>query len=202
MSRNAPPKGECCVTSKKWLQGRLTFNVNALKWTLHIWVVIWCEAAYLLLASPADVLRSTKEFKSVGSFPAILVKLASSPHPSPSLNFEQNRWKWVHLGSQHCPGGVGDGEMNPKPIQKLSLEAEFYLTITWKGFSTITRVLFTSTEGGTDWLFFMCRDAAMMREKQKKAAEKQGTEGGAKKWHKLWSSFHNILWEQSSIIFF
>ena len=48
----------------------------------------------------------------------------------------------------------------------------------------------------------MCRDAAMMREKQKKAAEKQAAEGGAKKWHKPWSSFHNILWEQSSIILF
>ena len=66
----------------------------------------------------------------------------------------------------------------------------------------MSQVLFTSTEGGTDWLFFMCRDAAMMREKQKKASEKQAAEGGAKKWHKPWSSFHNILWEQSSIILF
>ena len=48
----------------------------------------------------------------------------------------------------------------------------------------------------------MSRDAAMMREKQKKATEKQAAEGGAKKWHKPWSSFHNILWEQSSIILF
>ena len=202
MSRNAPPKGECSVTSKKWLWGRLTFNVNALKWMLHIWVVIWCEAAYLLLASPADVLRSTKEFKSVGPFPAILVKLASSPTPPPPWILSKmggNESIWDH---KIVWGEWGDDEMNPKLIQNLSLEAEFYLTITWKGFSTMSRVLFTSTEGGTDWLFFMCRDAAMMREKQKKAAEKQGTEGGAKKWHKLWSSFHNILWEQSSIILF
>ena len=105
-------------------------------------------------------------------------------------------------GHNIVQGEWGDEEMNPKPIQKLSLEAEFYVTITWKGFSTVSQVLFTSTEGGTDWLFFMGRDAAMMREKQKKATEKQAGEGGAKKWHKPWSSFHNILWEQSSTILF
>ena len=76
-----------------------------------------------------------------------------------------------------------------------------YVTITWEGFSTLSQVLFFFF---WNWLivFYVSRDAAMMREKQKKATEKQAAEGGAKKWHKPWSSFHNILWEQSSIILF
>ena len=34
--------------------------------------------------------------------------------------------------------------MNPKLIQKLSLEADSYVTITWKGFPTVFQVLSTS----------------------------------------------------------
>ena len=33
-------------------------------------------------------------------------------------------------------GGGGDDGMNPKPNKKLSLEAESYGTIAWKGFFT------------------------------------------------------------------
>ena len=33
-------------------------------------------------------------------------------------------------------GGGGDDGMNPKPVKKLSLGAEPYVTITWNGFFT------------------------------------------------------------------
>ena len=41
-------------------------------------------------------------------------------------------------------GNWGDEGMNPKLIQKLSLEADSYVTITWKGFPTVFQVLSTS----------------------------------------------------------
>ena len=41
-------------------------------------------------------------------------------------------------------GKWGDEGMNPKLIQKLSLGADSYVTITWKGFSTVFQVLSTS----------------------------------------------------------
>ena len=41
-------------------------------------------------------------------------------------------------------GGEGNEELSPKPIQKLLPGAESYVTITWKGFSTVFQVLFTS----------------------------------------------------------
>ena len=49
------------------------------------------------------------------------------------------------MGNKECflgqkiAGGVGEGgnhRMNPKPIKKLSLGAEPYVTITWNGFFT------------------------------------------------------------------
>ena len=43
-------------------------------------------------------------------------------------------------------GGVYDG-MNPKPHKKLSLGAESYGTIAWKGFFTQSQVLLSSIVG-------------------------------------------------------
>ena len=50
-----------------------------------------------------------------------------TPPPSTMLNFDQNGWKWVFLGSKHCRAGEWGYEgMNPKPIKTLLLAAESY----------------------------------------------------------------------------
>ena len=70
------------------------------------------------------------EVKSFGTFPVILVKLATLPlPPQTKLNFEQNAESFAGAGW----GGGGqweDGGRNPKRIQKLLLGAEFYETVT------------------------------------------------------------------------
>ena len=43
--------------------------------------------------------------------------------------------------------GGGDDGMNPKPHKKLSLGAESYGTIAWKGFFTQSQVLLSSIVG-------------------------------------------------------
>ena len=61
------------------------------------------------------------EVKSVGTFPVISEK---------GHNIAKGRgWEW------------GDDGMSPDPIKKLSLGAESYVTITWKGFFTQSQVL-------------------------------------------------------------
>ena len=64
----------------------------------------------------------------------------SDPSPPPSL-----------FSATTLPGLVGEGEggglddgMNPKPNKKLSLGAESYGTIAWKGFFTKSQVLLPS----------------------------------------------------------
>ena len=56
-------------------------------------------------------------------------------------------------------GGEGNEGMSPKPIQKLLPGAESYVTITWKGFSTVFQVdewvrSFLSADGLPDTLRF------------------------------------------------
>ena len=91
--------------------------------------------------------------KSVGNFPEILVKLAtSSPLPPPPPPNPKQCWilgKWEEMSlfgvSNIVRGRGGDIGMNQKPIQKLSLGAESYVTITRKLFSLCTHVLLNST---------------------------------------------------------
>ena len=71
------------------------------------------------------------EVKSVGTFPVLLLKLATpSLPPQTKLDLEQNGSKWVLflattlLGEVGGAGGGGDDGMNPKPHKKLSLGAE------------------------------------------------------------------------------
>ena len=78
--------------------------------------------------------------KSVGTFSVTLVKLATPPlPPQTKLNFEHHEWKRLlflattWLGGGGGGGGWGDDRMNPKPIKKMSIVAESYVTITWKG---------------------------------------------------------------------
>ena len=44
--------------------------------------------------------------------------------------------KECFFGQNIAGGGGGDDGMNPKPVKKLSLGAEPYVTITWNGFFT------------------------------------------------------------------
>ena len=61
------------------------------------------------------------------------------------LNFGEMGGNESVWGFQHCQGEGGDIGMNQKPIQKLSLGAESYVTITRKLFSLCTHVLSNST---------------------------------------------------------
>ena len=87
------------------------------------------------------------EVKSVGTFPVILLKLATPPlPPQTKLNLEQNGWNWVLFLTTTLlgEGGGGDNAMNPKPNKKMSLGAEFYGIIACKGFFTQSQVLLSS----------------------------------------------------------
>ena len=69
------------------------------------------------------------EVKSVGTFPVLLLKLATpSLPPQTKLDLEQNGSKWVLFLATtllgEVGGGGGDDGMNPKPHKKLSLGAE------------------------------------------------------------------------------
>ena len=69
------------------------------------------------------------EVKRFGTFPVILVKLATPLlPPQTKLNFEQSGWN--HLLGGGGGGEWEDGGRNPKRIKKLLLAAEFYVTIT------------------------------------------------------------------------
>ena len=53
------------------------------------------------------------------------------------------------FGHNIARGGGEDDGMNPKPNKKLSLGAESYGTIAWKGFFTQSQVLLSSIVGVT-----------------------------------------------------
>ena len=53
------------------------------------------------------------------------------------------------IGHNIARGGGEDDGMNPKPNKKLSLGAESYGTIAWKGFFTQSQVLLSSIVGVT-----------------------------------------------------
>ena len=78
------------------------------------------------------------EVKSVATFSVILVKLATPPlPPQTKLNFEQMGGMTAFLDTTLLEEGEwGDDGMYQKEIKKLSLGAESYITITWKGFFT------------------------------------------------------------------
>ena len=99
------------------------------------------QSSWLLQQFIIFCLIPTMEVKSVGTFPLILLKLLKLATPPPLLFF----------AATTLPGLVGEGEggglddgMNPKPNKKLSLGAESYGTIAWKGFFTKSQVLLSS----------------------------------------------------------
>ena len=64
------------------------------------------------------------EVKSVGTFPVILLKLATPPlPPQTKLNLEQNGWKWVLFLATKLLGEVGGRRDEPKAEQKIVLRS-------------------------------------------------------------------------------
>ena len=85
------------------------------------------------------------EVKSVGTFPVILLKLATPPlPPQAKLNLEQNGWEGVLFLATTLLGQVGEWRDEPKAEQKIVLGAGFYVTIAWKGFFTQSQVRLSS----------------------------------------------------------
>ena len=65
---------------------------------------------------------ATMEVKSVGTFPVMLLKLATPPlPPQTKLNLEQNGWKWVLFLATTLLGEVGGRRNEPKAEQKIVL---------------------------------------------------------------------------------
>ena len=52
-------------------------------------------------------------------------------------------------------GGRGNDGMNPKPNKKLSLGAESYGTVAWKGFFTQSQDLLSSIAVTLEWFFIL-----------------------------------------------
>ena len=68
--------------------------------------------------------KRTMEVKSVGTFPVILLKLATSPlPPQTKLNLEQNGWNWVLFWATTLLGEVGGRRDEPKAEQKIVLRS-------------------------------------------------------------------------------
>ena len=59
---------------------------------------------------------ATMEVKSVGTFPLILLKLATPPlPPQTKLNLEQNGWNWVLFFAKTLLGEAGGGGRRDEP---------------------------------------------------------------------------------------
>ena len=70
------------------------------------------------------------EVKSVGTFPVILLKLATPPlPPQTKLDLEQNGWKWGLFLATTLLGEVGGRRDEPKAEQKIVLRSRVYGTI-------------------------------------------------------------------------
>ena len=86
------------------------------------------------------------EVKSVGTFPVILLKLATPPlPPQTKLNLEQNGWNWVLFLATTLLGEVGGTTgWTQSRTKKMSLGPESYGIIACKGFFTQSQVLLSS----------------------------------------------------------
>ena len=83
--------------------------------------------------------------------------ITKTSYPSPPAPNQVEFWApWVEMNAffGHNIAGRGGGggggrgnRMNPKPIKKLSLVAESYVTITWRGFFTQSQVVLSSIVG-------------------------------------------------------
>ena len=97
----------------------------------------YCPIGPFFLRYNPWLIWPTVGVKSVGTFSVILVKVATRPlQPQTKLNFEQ-------MGRNDCGRwGVARTTRWAKSWWKnLSLGAESYVTITWKGFFTQSQIL-------------------------------------------------------------
>ena len=102
-------------------------------------------AKMTLAHTRALLIDLTMEVKRVGTFPVILLKLATPPlPPQTKLDLEQNGWKWVLFLATTLLGEVGGWRDEPKAEQKIVLRSRVYGTINWKGFFTQSQVLLSS----------------------------------------------------------
>ena len=91
------------------------------------------------------MLNSIMEVKSVGTFPVILVKVATPPLPP------KQSWILSKMDGNECffsqniaSGRGGTTGWTQSRLKKLFLGAESYLTITWKGFFAQSQVILSS----------------------------------------------------------
>ena len=120
--------------------------------------------------------KTIMEVKSVGTFPVILLKLATPPlSPQTKLNLEQNGWNWALflVTTLLGEGGGGDDAMNPKPNKKMSLGAESYGLIACKGFFTRSQVLLSSIVECTNHTLFQTKMVEIDTPFQTKPAKKK-----------------------------
>ena len=67
------------------------------------------------------------------------------------------------FGHNIARGSGGDDGMNPKPNKKLSLGAESYGTIAWKGFFTQSQDLSSSIAVTLEWFFILANFEILKR---------------------------------------
>ena len=85
------------------------------------------------------------EVKNVGTFPVILLKLASPPlPPKTKLNLERNGWKWVLFLATTLLGEVGGRQDEPKAEQKIVLRSRVLRNNCLEGLFTQSQVLLSS----------------------------------------------------------
>lgn len=103
------------------------------------------------------------EVKSVGTFPTITVKLATSPlSPQTMLTFQQNESSngsfFGHtavLGGWEREGGGGSWRDDPANADQIVviMSGHFCVPISWKGFFTVFQVILTSIAEPQSFLF-------------------------------------------------
>lgn len=103
------------------------------------------------------------EVKSVGTFPTVTVKLATSPlSPQTMLTFQQNESSnGSFFGSHSSAGGMGKGEGggswrdDPAKADQVVviMSGQFCVPISWKGFFTVFQVILTSIAEPQSFLF-------------------------------------------------
>ena len=85
------------------------------------------------------------EVKSVGTFPVILLKLATPPlPPQTKLDLEQNGWKWVFFFATTLLGEVGERRDELKAEQKIVLRSRVVHNNCLEGLFTQSQVLLSS----------------------------------------------------------
>ena len=85
--------------------------------------------------------KLTMEVISAETLPVILVKLSTSPLlPQQCWILSKNAWKWVlSVGAPFYRESGREEGKNTRLTKELLLGAQFYVTITWKNFTTFPK---------------------------------------------------------------